>query len=161
MKRMISLALAVLCLTGMMGLTGGALAEKGFETLYELYCSEEAFGEPVAAYDYEGENDVKVCFPIFLFDTENDMTTAILIGQNAQGENKYFTWISDYEPGAVYMTFLLSKFADLKAICEKDVDFCVSFSFDGGENMTEFDTVEKAEAFMASLQSNEEAEAAK
>lgn len=158
MRRMMCLAMAAICL---MCLSGGALAEKGFETLYGLYCSEEVFGEPTAVYDYEGENDVQVCFPIFLFDPENDMTTAILIGENAEGENKYMSWVSDYEPGTMYMTFLLSKFADLKAICEKNVDFCISYSFDGGATMTEFDTAKKAEEFLAALQSQAEAEEAK
>ena len=84
------------------------------------------------------------------------MTTAILIGRNAENDSKYFQWVTDYEPGATIMTFLLSKFADLKAVCEADVDFCISYSFDGGETMTEFDTAEAAEEFMAALSSTEE-----
>ena len=149
MKKTISILLALACVMGMLS---SACAEKGFETLYGLYCTEEVFGEPVTTYDYEGEGDAKVCLAIFLFDTENDMTQAILIGRNEQDEEKYHLWITDYEPGATIMTFLLSRYEDFLALCEKDVDFCVSFSFDGGETMTDLATAEDAAAFMAQLQ---------
>ena len=157
MRKWMALMLAVICLTGMVT---SAFAEPGFETLYELFCTEEVFGEPVAVFDYEPQEeeteetaeDVAVCFAIFLFDTEYDMSTIILIGSNAENEEKYIQWTSDYEPGATIMTFLVSRFAELKELCGKDVDLCISFSFDGGENMTDIATVEDAEAFTASLQ---------
>ena len=157
MKKRIALMLAMICFAGMVL---PASAEPGFETLYELFCTEEVFGEPVAVYDYEPQEveteetaeDVAVCFTVFLFDTEYDMSTIILIGNNAENEEKYIQWTSDYEPGATIMTFLVSQFAELKAMCDRNVDLCISFSFDGGENMTDIATVEDAEAFTASLQ---------
>ena len=84
------------------------------------------------------------------------MTTAILIGENGEKENKYYQWITDYEPGATIMTFLLSQYANLKEICEKDVDFCVAFSFDSGEHMTEINSAEDAESFLENLQAQEQ-----
>ena len=51
---------------------------------------------------------------------------------------------------------LLSQFAELEAMCDEGVDFCVSFSFDGGETMTDIDTVEKAEQLNAILQQDAE-----
>ena len=155
MKMTICMLMTILVLAGMM-IT--ASAETGFETLYALYCSEEEFGEPVAVYDYEptddsGEaaEDVKVCFAIYLFDAESDMTQAILIGANELNEQKYVVWITDYEPGAMIMTFLLNQFKDLKELCGKEVDFCVSFSFDGGETMTDIDSAEAAAEFLSSI----------
>jgi hypothetical protein len=131
-----------------------ASAEKGFETLFELYCSEEVFGQPAAVYDMaEGENE-KICLAIYMFDTEYDMTNVILIGADESGVNRYYTWVTDYQPGATTMTFLISRFAELKATCDKDVDFCISYSFDGGQTMTDIATVEDAEALTATLQQN-------
>lgn len=153
MRKMICMLLTVLLLTGLLAT---ASAEKGLETLYELYCQEDVFGEPAAVYDQENDEGVRVCFAIFLFDTENDMTTAILIGENGEKENKYYQWITDYEPGATIMTFLLSQYANLKVICEKDVDFCVAFSFDSGEHMTEINSAEDAESFLENLQAQEQ-----
>ena len=54
------------------------------------------------------------------------------------------------------MTFLLSQYANLKEICEKDVDFCVAFSFDSGEHMTEINSAEDAESFLENLQAQEQ-----
>ena len=123
-------------------------------------CTEDVFGAPVAAYDYEPQEegteetaeDVQVCFAIFLYDTEYDMTTVILIGANEEGEQKYIQWTTDYELGATMMTFLVSEFADLKAVCAENTDLCIAFSFDGGETMTEIATAEDAEAFTDAMQ---------
>lgn len=157
MKRVVCLLILLSCLAGTLS---AASAEKGFEALYGLYCAEDVFGEPADTYDYENEGGSGVCLAIFLFDPENDVTQAVLIGRNGRGEEKYHVWITDYEPGAAVMTFLLSQFEDFRALCEKDVDFCVSFSFDGGETMTDIDTAEKAEAFMSRLQGGAEQEPA-
>ena len=156
MKKWMGLVLMVVCLAGMIV---PAFGEAGFETLYSLFCTDELFGQPVAEYDYDSQQsdtgedtDVKVCFAVFLFDTEYDMTTVILIGANEQGEEKYITWTTDYEPGATVMTFLISQYAELKALCAEGTDLCISFSFDGGETMTDIATAEDAEAFTAALQ---------
>ena len=153
MKKTICILLTVLLLTGMLT---AASAEKGFETLYGLYTSEEGFGEPIAVYDQENDGDVRVCFAIFMLDTEEDMTNAILIGETGQQENKYYSWIADFNPGFQMLTFLLTKYAVLKETCEKDVDFCVACSFDGGETMAEFNSVTDAENFLSLLQAQEE-----
>lgn len=153
MRKIICILLTVLFLTGMLA---AASAEKGFETLYGLYTSEEAFGEPGAVYDQENDEGVRVCFAIFMFDTANDMTNAILIGETEQQENKYYSWITDFNPGFQILTFLLTKYAELKETCEKDVDFCVACSFDGGETMAEFNSVTDAENFLSLLQAQEE-----
>lgn len=157
MKKWICMLMSVLILAGA---AASAFAETGFETLYGLFCTEEVFGAPVAVYDYEPQEegteetaeDVQVCFALFLFDTEYDMSTVILIGANEENEQKYIQWTADYEPGATVMMFLISQFAELKALCAEGTDFCVSFSFDGGETMTDIATAEDAEAFTAALQ---------
>ena len=150
MKRMICAVLAVLFLAGMMN---AAFAEKGFETLYELYCSEDGFGrQPMAVYDMvEGEGE-QICLVIFLFDPDNDMTEAILIGADAQGVNRYYVWVTDYEPGSAMMVSLIGRFAEMKEICGEDVDFCISFTFDGGETMTDIATAEEAEDYIARIE---------
>lgn len=153
MKKIFCILLTALCLTGMLA---SASAEKGFETLYGLYTSEDVFGEPGTVYDQENDEGVRICFALFFFDTENDMTNVILIGENEQQENKYYAWTTDFEPGFQTMTFLLTKYAMLKETCEKDVDFCVACTFDGGETMAEFNSVEDADAFLALLQNQEE-----
>lgn len=136
-----------------------AAAETGFETLYGFYTSEECFGEPVAVFDYqseegEGEEEAKICFAIFLFDQEYDMTTAILIGRNKNGEEKYYQWTADLEPGVSTMFTLLANFEMLKSSCEEGVDFCISFSTDAGETMMDIDTREKAEEFLAGIEAS-------
>lgn len=146
MKKMICLLLVLACLCGTM-LT--AHAEKGFELLYGLFSSEEVFGEPGMVR--EGDTE-PVCFAIFLFDPEYDITNVLLLGANEEGEGKYIQWQTDYEPGATIMTFLVTKFAALKAACEEGVDFCIAFSFDEGETMTEIDTIEAARDLMTVLQ---------
>ena len=152
MKKIISLILALTCAAGM---TAGAFAETGFETLYGFYTSEECFGEPTATYDYQSEEEdgeeTKVCFAIFLFDQEYDMSTMILIGRNEDGEEKYHQWVSDFDPGVSTMITLLNNFTLLKESCEEGVDFCISFSMDGGETMTDLDTEEKAQELLAGL----------
>ena len=153
MKKLFCLFLAALCLTGMLS---AASAERSFEALFELFSSEDVFGEAVNIFDYVDENateEVKVCFVIFLFDQENDMTIPILIGRNAENEEKYVQWIADFEPGAATMVYLLTTFADLKEISEEGVDLALNFSFDGGETMTTVDTPEAAQEVVAQLQS--------
>ena len=140
-----------------MGIGASALAETGFMTIYGLYTDEQVFGEPWAVYEMaEDAQTEKICFAIFLFDPDNDATQAILIGADTEGLNRYYTWTTGYENGAVIMGFLLSQFAELEAMCDEGVDFCVSFSFDGGETMTDIDTVEKAEQLNAILQQDAE-----
>ena len=140
-----------------MGICASTIAETGFETIYGLYCNEDVFGEPWAVYEMaEDAQTEKVCFAIFLFEPDNDATQAILIGADPDGLNKYYTWTTGYEKGAVMMSFLLSQFAALKDGCDEGVDFCVSYSFDGGETMTDIDTVEKAEELTAILQQDAE-----
>lgn len=150
MKKLISLLLVLLCLTG---ITVNVSAETGFETLYGLFCSEEVFDEPDMIAD--GDAD-PVCFAIFLFDPEYDITRVILIGCNEEGAGKYIQWQTDYEPGAQVMTFLVTRFADFKVLCGDDIDFCISFSFDEGQTMTNIDTLEAARNLMAALQDTAE-----
>ena len=150
MKKMIAL-LIILALIA--GAGTAAFAETGFETLYALYCDEQVFGPVWNIYDLAEGDSEKICLAIFLFDPENDMTNVILIGANAgEEESKYYQWVSGYEAGASTMTFLISQFAELKEKCEEGVDFCISFSFDGGETMTDIATAEAAEALTATLQ---------
>ena len=140
-----------------MGICAYAAAENGFVNLYGLYTDEQVFGEPWAVYVLaEDAQTDKICFAIFLFDPDNYATHAILIGADTEGLNRYYTWTTGYENGAVIMGFLLSQFAELEAMCDEGVDFCVSFSFDGGETMTDIDTVEKAEQLNAILQQDAE-----
>ncbi len=143
MKKMIALMMVLACVTG---LASSAGAETGFMNLYELYSDEQVFGEPWQVYDMAEESETeKICFAIFLFDPENDVAQTILIGADEEGLNKYYLWVTDYEAGATVMGLLINKFAELKAACDKDVDFCVSYSFDGGETMTDIDTEDAAE----------------
>ena len=150
MKKWISLMLAVLCLTGF---AVNACAEKGFETLYELFCSEEVFDEP----DMTADGDAQpACLVIFLFDQEYDITNVILIGCNEENAGKYVQWQTDYEPGVQVMTFLATRFSDFKTICGEDIDFCIAYSFDEGQTMHEIDTIEAARELMTTLQSTAE-----
>ena len=156
MKKTICLLVMLACLAGTVL---PAFAETGFEALYGLFCAEEAFGQPVSEYDYDSQEsdtgedeDVSVCFVFFMFDTEYDTTGVILIGANAQAEEKYVQWITDNNMGATVMTFLISRFQEIKDMCAEGVDFCIAFSFNGGETMTEIATAEDAEAFTAALQ---------
>lgn len=149
MKKIMALLTALACLSGT---AIPAAAEKGFEKIYGYYCDEQVFGQPWQVYDMaEGETE-KICLAIFMFDPENDMTQAVLIGAEREGVNKYYTWTAGYEDGAVTMSFLLSQFTALKEACEEGVDFCISFTFDGGETMIDIDTAEKAEELTAILQ---------
>ena len=43
--------------------------------------------------------------------------------------------------------FMLSKFADFRGAIARDVDFAIAYSFDGGQTMNTYDTVEAAEEF--------------
>lgn len=150
MKKWVALMMVLVCVTG---IAASAAAEKGFEALYGLYCDEKVFGEPWASYEMgEDAETEKICFAIFLFDPDNDMTQAVLIGADAEGVNRYYTWGTGYENGAIMMSFLVSQFAALKETCDEGVDFCISYSFDGGENMTDIATVEAAEELTAILQ---------
>lgn len=159
MKRTVSLILTVAM---MACLAVNAAAETGFETLFGFYTSEECFGEPAAVYDYqseegEGQEEARVCFAIFLFDQEYDMTTAVLIGRNKDGEEKYYQWTADLKPGISTMVTLLANFEMLKSSCEEGVDFCISFSGDGGATMTDIDTAEKAKEFLAGMEASSKA----
>ncbi|MBO7662744.1 MAG: hypothetical protein J6U01_05195 [Clostridia bacterium] len=158
MKKTVSLILTVVMI---LCLAGSAAAETGFETLFGFYTTEECFGEPAAVYDYqseegEGEKEAKVCLAIFLFDQEYDMTTAILIGKNKDGEEKYYQWTADLQPGFATMVTLLANFEMLKSRCEDGVDFCISFSADAGATMTDIDTAEKAKEYLARLETSSE-----
>ena len=153
MKKWIAWVLVLVCIAG---ITASAAAEWGFEAICGLYCDESAFGEPWAVYDMAEGEDAKICFAIFLFDPDNDMTQVVLIGADAEGVNRYYTWTSGYEGGALMMSFLISRFADLQAMCDEGVDFCVSYSFDSGETMTDIATVEAAEELNAILQQDAE-----
>ncbi|MBR0268013.1 MAG: hypothetical protein IJQ71_11360 [Clostridia bacterium] len=158
MKKIISLLLVLACV---LGPAAGAFAETGFETIYGLFCSEEAFG-PVyeeknrdEEMEYEAqanetlgeEEAVKFCFVIFYFAPEYDDTEVWLLGENAEGAGKLVKWRSDYEQGATIMMFMLSKFADFRGAIARDVDFAIAYSFDGGQTMNTYDTVEAAEEF--------------
>ena len=146
MKKWICLLLALVCLCG---IAVSASAEKGFETLYELFIDEEVFDEP----DNVGEGDPEpVCFALFFFDPEYDITHVMLIGADENNVGKMAQWQTDYEPGAQVMTFLVTKFAELKALCGEDIDFCIAFSFDEGQTMNEIDTLEAARQLMTELQ---------
>ena len=131
MKKWICLLLALVCLCG---IAVSASAEKGFETLYELFIDEEVFDEP----DSVGEGDPEpVCFALFFFDPEYDITHVMLIGVDENGAGKMIQ---------------VTKFAELKALCEEDIDFCIAFSFDEGQTMNEIDTLEAARQLMTELQ---------
>lgn len=146
MKKWICLLLALMCL---FGIVMSASAEKGFETLYELFVSEEVFDEP----DSVGEGEPEaVCFALFFFDPEYDITHVMLIGVDENGVGKRIQWQTDYEPGAQVMTFLVTRFAELKSVCEEGVDFCIAYSFDDGQTMNEIDTLEAAQQLMSTLQ---------
>ncbi|MBQ6399423.1 MAG: hypothetical protein IJI21_04810 [Clostridia bacterium] len=150
MRKWIAWMMIGICVLGM---EASAWAETGFENLYGLYCDEQVLGEPWAVYEMaEDAQAEKICLAIFLFDPDNDMTQAVLIGADAEGLNRYYTWTTGYENGVMIMGFLVSRFAELKDMCNDGVDFCVSFSFDGGETMTDISTVEAAEQLAAILQ---------
>lgn len=150
MKKMIALLMTLVLVSG---ICAAAFAETGFETIYGMYCDEKVLGQPWAVYEMgEDAQTEKILFAIFMFDPDNDMTMAVLIGADAEGANKYYTWGTGYETGAILMTFMLSQFEGLKATCDEGVDFCIGYSFDGGETMTEITTVEQAEQLTAILQ---------
>ena len=149
MKKWIALMMALVC---MMGICGTAFAEKGFENIYGLFCDEQVLGQPWQVYDMAEESETeKICLVIFMFDPENDMAMPVVIGADAEGLNKYYMWGTGYENGAVLFSFMLSQYAELKAMCEEGVDFCISYTFDGGENMVDIATVEQAEELFATL----------
>ncbi len=154
MKKGITFALAVICVLGMTAFAG---AESGFENLYEIYCDEQILGQPWAVYEMaEDAQSEKICLAIFLFDPNQDITQAVLIGADAEGLNRYYTWTAGYETGARLLQDLVSRFAGLKGKCEAGVDFCISFSFDGGETMTDIATLEAAEQLTAVLRQDAE-----
>ena len=143
MKKWIALLTALVCMTG---ICGTALAEKGFETIYGVFCGEDVLGEPWQVYDLAEEAEAeKICLVIFMFDPDNDMAMPVLIGADAGSVNKYYTWSTGYENGAMLFSFMLGRYAELKGVCEEGVDFCISYTFDGGETMTDIATVEQAE----------------
>lgn len=149
MRKWIALLTAVACLAGFAATAG---AEKGFENLYGLYSDENVFGEPWRINDMTEGSDGKICMALFMFDPDNDMTMAVLLGAGADGVNKYYIWGTGYEKGAIMMSFLLGRFAELKAECEEGVEFCISYTFDGGENTMDITTEEMAEQLTAMLQ---------
>lgn len=150
MKKWIAMILAGICVLGMAASAG---AEPGFENLYGLYCDEQVLGQPWAVYEMaEDAQAEKICLVIFLFDPDNDMTQAVLIGADEEGANRYYTWTTGYENGAAIMGFLVSQFETLRKTCAEGVDFCISYSFDGGETMTDIATAEAAEKLTAVLQ---------
>jgi hypothetical protein len=149
MKKWIALMMALVC---MMGICGAVYAEKGFENTYGLFCDEQVLGQPWQVYDMAEESKTeKICLVIFMFDPDNDMAMPVMIGADAEGLNKYYMWSTGYEKGAVLFSFLLSQYAELKDLCEEGVDFCISYTFDGGENMVDITTVEQAEEIYAVL----------
>ena len=166
MKKMIGMML-VLALAA--GTVCGALAETGYETLYALFADGETFGEPSVIREQEAAEDTDlpavddaeaeaaqegqtVCFAIFLFYPEDDITQAILIGTDEDGQSKMAEWLTDYETGAAVMTFLCGRFEELRAMMAEDVDFCISFSFDAGENMINIDTTEAAQELLGTAE---------
>ena len=66
--------MVLVCLTGV---SVSASAEKGFETVYDLFSDEKAFGQPVAAEDI-AETVEKVCRVVFIFDPDNNLTMPVL-----------------------------------------------------------------------------------
>ena len=158
MKKIISLLLVLACV---LGLTAGAFAETGFETIYGLFSSDQAFGPVYEEKDrdqeseYEaqanetmGEEDAaKFCLVIFYFAPDYDDTEVWLLGENAEGAGKLVKWRGGYEQGATIMMFMLSRFADFRGVIARDVDFAIAYSFDGGQTMNTYDTVEAAEEF--------------
>ena len=153
MKKILCALLAVMFLACA---AGAATAEKGFEAVYDLFCADEAFGEPAAVYDMVEGGDEKICLIIFLFDTENDMTQAEIIGADGQGVNHFYLWVTDYEPGARMLVSLLERYAELQAGCDEGTDFCISYTFDNGQTMTDIPTAEYAERFVSLLRTDAE-----
>lgn len=165
MKKMIGWILALVLAVGV---AGGAFAEKGFETLYGLFSGEETFGEPTIIREQEAAEDTdlpavddaeteaaqegqQVCFAIFLFYPDDDIAQPILIGTDEDGQSRMVEWLTDYETGAGVMTFLCTKFEELRAMMAEDVDFCISFSFDAGVNMINIDTAEAAQELLGTV----------
>ena len=149
MKKWIALMMALVCMTG---ICGAAFAEKGFETIYGMLCNEQVLGQPWQVADLAEESETeKICLMIFMFDPDNDITMPVLIGADAEGLNRYYMWGTGYENGAILFSFMLSKYEELKNDCEEGVDFCISYTFDGGENVTDITTAEQAEEIYAIL----------
>ena len=148
MKKWIAIMAALIC---MAEAAVSAFAETGFESLYALYSDEQIFSTPIKVSVMDEEEMENECFTVFLLDPDNDLVLTVLAGTDGSGEKKFCEWHSNFEVGALMMSFLIDQFESLQAICDEGIGFTIGISFDSGENMTYISTAEEAKALAAIL----------